>query len=59
VNALAMVSARRRLPSKSASETKSIDYMSLGAAAAGCRSGLVALTLRLGLLSGRLSLSSQ
>ena len=49
------VDDRQRRPSNRASDTKSIDHMSLAASAAGCRFRLAALTLRLGFLSRRLS----
>lgn len=59
VNASTNVSARSRRPSNSASETKSIDHISFAADAAGWRSRLAALMLRLGRLSQRLSPSSR
>jgi len=53
------VSARSRRPSNSVFETKSIDHISFGAAAAGCRTRSAALMLRLGFLSRRLSPTCQ
>ena len=59
VNASTTVKARSRRPSKSASETKSIDQSAFGAVAAGCRSRSAALTCRRGRFSLRLRPSSR